>query len=350
MRDASTITIDQDHAIRRAIEILDRGQLGIVLVRDDAHRLAGILTDVDVRKALLRGTSLDAPVGAAMCKTPVVIRAGASASAVLDTMRARGVRQLPVLDADGRIAGVELLYDHERVTPRSAPVVIQAGGQGSRMRPLTDALPKPMLPVGGTPIIEILVQQLARQGFREIYPIVNYLPHVIEDHLGDGSRWGVRVTCLREPRPLGTAGGLALLRGRIAEPFLVVNGDLVTGIDFGELLAAHAESGAFATIGIREHALEVPYGVVRLDGLEVQFVEEKPTIKSYINAGIYAMRPEALDRIPDGPIAMTTLINGFASEGLRTRCFLIHEPWIDVGDPAEYARANEALAARGSGP
>jgi NDP-sugar pyrophosphorylase family protein len=220
--------------------------------------------------------------------------------------------------------------------------VVMAGGQGVRLRPLTESLPKPMLQVAGRPILERIVLNLVGFGVKRIFLSINYLGHVIEDHFGDGARFGIRIEYLREPEPLGTAGALAMLPEAPGEAVLVMNGDLVTSADLGALLDFHVAGGYAATIGIRRYLHTIPFGCVeREDGL-VRRVDEKPTIAKEVNGGIYAVEPSLLALVPRGvPSTMPALIEGALARGERVAAFEIHDDWIDVGQREQLARARE---------
>ncbi len=314
--------VPETGSLRDAMTALDRGARQIALVVDADGRLVGVVTDGDVRRALLGGASLDDPVSPRTSRRFVSVGPGDGRAEALDLMRARRVSAVPVVDGSGRPAGLHLL--HEFIEPVERPnwAVVMAGGQGTRLRPLTDAIPKPMLRVAGRPILERIVLHLVGHGIRRMFVSVNYLGHVIEDHFGDGSAYGARIEYLREAEALGTAGSLTLLPSLPEAPILVMNGDLVTSADVGGLLDAHAASGAVATVGVRRYLHTVPFGCVERDGDRVVRLEEKPTLARDVNSGIYAISPVLLERVPVGRASsMPDLLEGALDRGERVAAY-----------------------------
>ena len=272
----------------------------------------------------------------------VSVRASEGRAEVLELMRARRIGAIPVLDADGHPAGLHLLHTFLVPLERTNRAVVMAGGQGVRLRPLTDTVPKPMLRVAGRPILERTILHLVGSGITRISISVNYLGDVIEAHFEDGSRFGARIDYLREDEPLGTAGALGLLPEPPTEPVLLMNGDLVTSADVGGLLDAHTQLGASATIGVRRYVHAVPFGCVERDGDRVVRLEEKPTIEREVNSGIYALSPEAVARVGRGQrLSMPELIEGLLADGLPVAAFEIEDDWIDVGQREQLARARD---------
>jgi NDP-sugar pyrophosphorylase family protein len=255
-------------------------------------------------------------------------------------MRARRIDAVPVVDADGRPVGLHLLQQFLEPVIRTNWAVIMAGGQGTRLRPLTDHLPKPMLTVAGRPIIERLVLHLVGFGLKRIFVAVNYLGDVIEEHLGDGTRLGARVAYLREDEPLGTAGALGLLPEPPTEPLLLLNGDLVTSADLGGLLDAHVEGGYRATFGTRRYLHTVPFGTIERDGDRVVRLDEKPTLEREVNSGICALDPSVVARVlPGRRIDTPDLIADLLASGEPVGAFEIEDEWIDVGQREQLAAA-----------
>jgi dTDP-glucose pyrophosphorylase len=334
--------VPEGGSLRDAMTALDRGAGQIALAVDADGRLAGVATDGDVRRALLRGAALDDPLAPALTRTCVTVDVDHGRAAVLELMAARRINGIPVLDGDGRPVGLHLLHEFLEPVRRPNWAVVMAGGQGVRLRPLTDSIPKPMLQVAGRPILERIVLNLVGFGVKRIFLSVNYLGHVIEEHFGDGGRFGIRIEYLREPEPLGTAGALAMLPEPPRDAVLVMNGDLVTSADLGALLDFHAAGDFVATIGIRRYLHTIPFGCVdRADGL-VTRVDEKPTIAREVNGGIYALEPELLARVPRGaPSTMPALIEGALGRSERVGAFEIQDDWIDVGQREQLARARE---------
>jgi dTDP-glucose pyrophosphorylase len=326
--------------IRDAMLALNRGAVRIALAIDDDGRLVGVATDGDIRRALLEGAALDAPLGAVLTRGFVAVSPADGRSDVLDLMRARGVGAIPVVGADGRPIGLHLL--HEFIEPVSRPnrALVMAGGQGLRLRPITESTPKPMLRVAGRPILERIVLHLVGHGIKRISISVNYLGQVIEDHFGDGRAFGCTIDYIREERPLGTAGAIGLLAEPPADALVVMNGDLVTQADLGALLDLHARSGFAATVGIRRYLHTVPFGCVERDGDRIVALEEKPTVERDVNTGIYAIAPALAARVPRGePLGMPDLLDAALDRGEPVGAFEIADDWIDVGQRDQLERA-----------
>ena len=255
--------------LAETIERIDRSGLQVGLVVDEDRRLLGIVTDGDIRRAILRGCRLDAAIRDVMNPKPRTLRAGAVRADVLAFMRRHKFHHVPLVDGDGRLTGLEILDRLIGATELPNAVVLMAGGRGTRLRPLTEACPKPLLPVGGKPILEHILAGFIEEGFRNFYFSVNYKAEMITEHFGNGERWGVRIDYLREVSPLGTAGSLSLLPERPRHPLIVMNGDLLTKVSFASMLEFHARHGGLATMAVREYDVQIPYGVVTIDNGEI---------------------------------------------------------------------------------
>jgi dTDP-glucose pyrophosphorylase len=328
--------------IRDAMVALDRGAARIALAVDETGRLVGVATDGDLRRALLAGRGLDDPVGDVLNREFVALGTDSDRTDALEFLRARRIAAIPVVDGDRRPVGLHLLQDFVERVERPSWAVVMAGGQGIRLRPLTDTVPKPMLRVAGRPILERIVLHLVGSGIKRVFISVNYLGHLIEAHFGDGSRFGCRIEYLREETPLGTAGALGLLPERPGDPFLLMNGDLVTSADLGGLLDRHVASGDCATIGVRRYLHTVPFGCVERDGDRVIRLDEKPTVQREVNSGIYAFEPAVLDLLEPGRAVSTPdLIGRLLERGDPVGAFEIEDDWIDVGQREQLARARE---------
>ena len=336
------ITLPLTATVREAIGAIDRGAKQIALVVDGAERLVGTVTDGDVRRGLLRGEGFESPVERVMYREFRRLGAEATAQEALSLMRREVVHQVPALDEEGRVVRLFLLEELLKPRTRPNPVLLMAGGEGRRLRPLTEETPKPMLPVGGKPMLERILEQCVDAGFREFWISVHYLKERIQEYFGDGSRWEVAIRYLEEDQPMGTAGALGLLPERPAAPLLVMNGDVLTRVDFGSLLRFHEEHRSAATLCVREHATQIPYGVVQMDDTRVLRLEEKPVVSHYVNAGLYLLNPEILDLLPAAPEScdMPTLFEKAMASSLPVNAFPIHEYWLDVGHPETLDRAN----------
>jgi dTDP-glucose pyrophosphorylase len=317
--------------------MLEKGGKAIVFVADEQEVVIGALTDGDVRRAIIGGAALDSRcLRDAMVHNFVSVTRDMGRAEVLELMRARAVEQIPVLDAQGRLCGLHTMQELFAPLERTNVAVILAGGRGTRLYPLTESVPKPMLTVAGRPILERLVLHLMSHGFNRIYIAVNYLADVIIEYFGDGSRLGCSIQYLREKEPLGTAGALSLLPGPISETALVINGDLVTQCDLGRLLEYHERGGFVATLGLRPHSITIPYGVAHVEDGKLVELKEKPTERMLINAGVYAISPRAVAMIPRGvEYPMTALLTRCHADGLSVGAQVIEDDWMDVGHHAE---------------
>lgn len=345
------VCIVPEATVRDALAAIDRGAVAIALVVRDGRTLVGTVTDGDVRRAILRGASLDAAVTTVMNTQPFVGRATESRETHLERMLARHLRQLPIVDADGALVELRTLDDLVRPAPRDNLAVIMAGGLGERLRPLTENVPKPMLMVGDQPILERVIRSLGRKGFHDVAVSVNFRAEVIEGYFQDGSAWGMNIRYLHERERLGTAGALALLPERPTKPFFVLNADLLTDVDYAALMDFHVDEGAALTMCIAAHDTRIAYGVVDLEGTRVRTITEKPRLTHFINAGIYVLDPRCLDLVtPGAPLDMPTLIDALLARGERVAGFAMRETWLDIGQLHDYQRAVvRAMAANDTG-
>lgn len=327
-------------SVLQAMRAIDRSSLQIALVVDEERRMLGVLTDGDIRKRILQGVSLEGPIEPFMNRTPVTANAAEPRDEMLARMRARHVRQLPLLDGKQRVVGMVTIDDLLAVQARSNLVVLMAGGAGARLRPLTEATPKPMLKVGDRPVLETILLQFREYGFHRFVITLNYLADQIVTHFGDGSRFDAQIDYVHETEPLGTAGALALLPDRPTEPFFVMNGDLLTKLNFGSLMNFHMSSGAPLTMCVREHSLTMPYGVANISGDRLDHLVEKPTYRYLVNAGIYACNPDVIDLIPKGsPTTVVDVAHKLLAAQQRPAVFPIHEYWVDIGQHVDYVQA-----------
>ncbi len=348
MKDLTYLLILPDQSVREAMAYINNNLQGIVLVVDDARRLLGTVTDGNIRRAILAGTSLDVAVRNLLgtdpdYPKPIVARSDSDRSELLNLMRKRKIRQLPVLDGEERVVDLVTMDDLLPDTMLPLSAVVMAGGLGTRLRPLTNDLPKPMLPVGGRPLMEHIIEGLRGAGIRQVNVTTNYKSEAITEYFGDGRNFGVDIQYVAEDRPLGTAGALGLMDAP-EQPLLVINGDILTKVDFKAMLAFHQENTADLTVGVREYDLKVPYGVVETEGVVVQRIREKPVIKLFVNAGIYLMTPATHQFIPNGEhLDMTELIDILLEKKRRVVSFPICESWMDIGQMEDYKRAQVEL-------
>jgi dTDP-glucose pyrophosphorylase len=348
-RDWRKTLISAAATVRQAIGRLDESAMQIALVLSPDGTLLGTVTDGDIRRGLLRGLDLDSSIESIVYREPLVVPPQLGHDLVLQLMQANRIHQLPVVDESRRVLGLHL-WD-ELVVPGQRPnlIVIMAGGQGSRLRPYTENCPKPLLPLGSKPMLEHIIERAHAEGFERFVLAIHYLGHMIEDYFGDGRRWRVNIEYVREESPLGTAGAVGLLNPRPDAPFLVSNADVLTDIHYGELLDFHCRHGASATMAVRLHEWQHPFGVVRTKGVDIVGFEEKPVARSHINAGIYVLEPSALDVLSAGDRCdMPLLFSRLQERSARTIVYPMHEPWLDVGRPDDYRSAQKSM--RGASP
>lgn len=329
--------------IKEAIANLDHTGVKIALVVDERLVLEGTISDGDIRRGLLRGLTMESRISDIVHRTPLVVPPGIGRDTVLNLMTANKIQQIPIVDEQRAVLGLHLWDTIAEAPVRPNAMVIMAGGLGRRLLPLTENCPKPLLPVAGKPMLEHIIEHAKAEGFRHFVLAIHYLGHMIENHFGDGSRFDVRIEYLKEESPLGTAGALSLLSPRPNVPFVVSNGDVMTDIRYGDVLDFHIRHNAAGTMAVRLHEWQHPFGVVQTDGVEIVGFEEKPIARTHINAGIYALSPEALSfLVPNSPATMPELFARLQTKSLRTVAYPMHEPWLDVGRPDDLRTINEA--------
>jgi dTDP-glucose pyrophosphorylase len=354
-QNSDELFVRQTDSIRDAMSRIDRNARGIVFVVGEDHRLENTVTDGDIRRAILAGLGLDASI-AELLKTgwkatgrlPVTASSESTREEQLAIMARMRVRHLPLIDGHGKVAGVSMFKAEDAADKKTEelPVqaVIMAGGFGTRLRPFTDNMPKPMLPIGGRPLMERTIERLHRSGINRINITTHYLPEKIIQHFGTGKRFGVELNYVSEEEPLGTAGSLGLV-GETAEPLLVMNGDILTRVDYKELLDFHRANKAELTVGVRQYEFKVPYGVIEANDGIVRVLKEKPSYNFLVNAGIYLLEPSVRKLIPpDVRFDMTDLIDQLLTNGGVVASFPIVEYWVDIGQHDDLKRAQDDIS------
>lgn len=336
--------------LQEAIANLNKSGFQIALITGEDGTLVGTLTDGDIRRGLLRGMNLGSPIASIVQRDALLAPPEMGRQMVLQFMKANRIHQLPIVDDQRRVVGLHLWDSLMIPAVRSNLMVVMAGGAGTRLRPHTESCPKPMLPVAGKPMLEHIVIRCREDGFRRFVFAVHYLGHVIEEYFGSGEQWGVEIDYIRERQPLGTAGALGLLHVRPDEPLVVSNGDILTDIRFSELVDFHGRHAASATMAVRSHEWQHPFGVVNTNGIDIVNFVEKPVATTHVNAGMYVLEPAALDCLGrDEACDMPRLFERLQGKGMRTIAYPMHEPWLDVGRPNEYAEADTAFRQGKSG-
>lgn len=338
------LTVSPYETVRAAFERLHTAGRGLVVVIDDHQRVVGTLTDGAIRRVALAAGTLDAPVTSLLSRRPLLVPATSSDRQVAELLAAERVRSVAMVDGD-RLVGVRSLDDVGRSRGPTPVAVVMVGGRGERLRPLTDRLPKPLLRVGPTSIVERIVANLGRAGVHDVYLTVNYMAEEFEERLGDGERLGVSLHYVHEDEVMGTAGGLSLVPTPPDAPVLVTNGDLVTTVDYASLFDFHwHHRGAITVTGV-EHLTNVPYGVLRIAEHHLLGIDEKPSRRDLVSAGMYVLEPEVLRLVPPGvEVGMPDLIADVITEGLPVHVFPVLERWFDIGSPEEFERVLLAFA------
>ncbi len=345
MIDASSIMLPEDAPLIQAMEVLEKTQAKIVLVVDAQKKLVGSVVDGDMRRAFLRGRTLQTPISEVMHKSPTVLPVTSSRQQILEAMHKLEVKQIPLISPDGTIAGIAVHDMLMGLVHQDRPnrVVIMAGGKGKRLMPITSDMPKPMVAVGGKPILEWILLRFTHYGFRNFTFAINYLGHMIEDYFGDGSRFGCHIEYVKEKEFLGTAGALSLLPAQEKNPLIVMNGDILSSIDFAGLVDFHDADNASATVCARSHRMEVPFGVIELQNGYLNSIVEKPVYDNLISAGIYVLSPDALKYIaPNTVTDMPGLLLSLVQDKKKVGVFSLQEDWVDIGrhDDLERAKRN----------
>jgi dTDP-glucose pyrophosphorylase len=326
--------------ISDAVLSLERSAVKIAVVVDDAGLMHGTISDGDIRRGLIQGLDLKSSIENIVQNDALIVPPDIDRATVLRLMDINKIFQIPIVDKNNKVIGLHLWTLINESVERHNILVIMAGGEGTRLRPETEKCPKPLLPVNGKPILEHIIERAKLEGFTQFILAIKYLGHMIENYFGNGSDLGVQITYLREDSPLGTAGALKLINPVPERPFVVTNGDVMTDIKYGELLDFHTRTSAFATMSVRSHEWQHPFGVVKLDGIDVIGFEEKPVFRSHINAGVYVLEPGALEFLDGERCDMPSLFERCQKQNLKTIAYPMHEPWLDVGRPDDLRKAN----------
>ena len=340
MKNIEHIKIGPDASVKEALEIIDNGAMQIALVVNENDTLLGTLTDGDIRRGLLKGLDLNSPIESIIFKTPTIAKISDTKEEILKLALSKKLHQIPIVDDAGKILGIQEIEELIKPKEKTNKVVLMVGGLGARLRPLTENTPKPMLKVGNKPILQTIVEKFAEYGYTDIVMCVNYKSHIIQDYFGDGSKFGVNVEYILEEQRMGTAGALSLLKEKPTEPFFVMNGDLLTDVNFSHLLDFHSFGNSEATMCVREYEYQIPYGVIEIKDSEISSIVEKPIQKFFVNAGIYVLSPSVFNYIPENEFFdMPTLFNILIEKQKKVSSFPIHEYWLDIGRMSDFEQA-----------
>jgi len=330
--------------IKDAIKVLSEASLRIVLIVDEDLTLLGTVTDGDIRRGLLRRLTLASPISEVINTKPIVVPQNFAREVVLKIMSSNVIFQIPVVDENSKLVGLHIWEEYSTSAVRDNVMVIMAGGRGTRLLPRTEKTPKPMLLLGGKPILEHIIHRAKAAGITEFVLAIHHLGGVIEEYFGNGQSLGVNISYIKEKSPLGTAGALELLYPKPIKPIIVANGDVITDIRYGDILEFHCQNNAMATMAVQIHESQNPFGVVRTSGISITGYEEKPIVKSLVNAGVYVLNPSVLDFLEkDAECSMPTLFEVLRAEGLNTIAFPLHERWLDLGAPSDLAKALDEI-------
>jgi len=341
MKSYKQILLKPTSLLKEALQIIDKGAMRIALVVDDNGKLIGTLTDGDIRRGLLNNLGLEDSIEGIIFRTPTVCTTDNTKEEILQTALDKNIHQIPIVDSSGRLVGIEEVDTLLRPRIKTNQVILMVGGLGTRLRPLTEKTPKPMLKVGNRPILETIILNFKKYGFINIVLSVSYKSEVIEEYFRDGSDFGVNIEYIHEEQRMGTAGALSLMRDKLNEPFFVMNGDLLTNINFEQMMDYHLSNSSIATMGVREYDFQVPYGVININNKDIISIEEKPVHKFFVSGGVYILDTKSLDFIPDNEFYdMPILFEKLIENDLKSISFPIHEYWLDIGRMEEFKRAN----------
>ena len=341
MKSYQNILLTPTSTIKEALKIIDSGAMKLAIVIDEDEKLIGTLTDGDIRRGLLGDLTLNDSIETIIYKTPTVCNIEDTKEKILEVAIAKKLYQIPIVDNDGKLIGIEEVDELLKAKYKSNKVVLMVGGLGTRLYPLTKNTPKPMLKVGNKPILETIILNFKKYGFTDIILGVSYKSEIIENYFGDGSNFGVSIKYIHEEKRMGTAGALSLIRDELNEPFFVMNGDLLTNINFEHMMDYHIQNSSTATMGVREYDFQIPYGVVHVDGINIKSIEEKPVHNFYVSGGVYVLNPDSLRYIPQNEyFDMPTLFENIIANGKKSISFPIREYWLDIGRIEEFEKAN----------
>lgn len=341
MKSIKDITTNKKTSIKDVIKIIDKSAKQICLVMDNNQRLIGTVTDGDIRKGLLNNISLSDPVDSISNKTPITANINDSREQILNIFKTEKIHQIPIINDNNIVVGIEIIDEIFSKKKYNNTVILMVGGIGSRLRPLTEDIPKPMLNIGGKPILQTIVEGFQKSGFTKIIMCTGYKSEKIQDYFKDGSKFGVEIEYIVEDSKTGTVGALTLLKKRPKEVFFVMNGDLLTNVNFKKMLDFHKINESQATMCVREYDHTVPFGVVACDNHKISSIDEKPVHSFFVNAGIYLLEPECIDLIPKNEFFnMTSLFEKILSKGGNATAFPLQEYWLDIGRISEYNKAN----------
>ncbi|NFN92754.1 CBS domain-containing protein [Clostridium botulinum] len=342
--DIEKLIILENSTIKTALMKIDETGQGIVLVTDNRNKLLGTITDGDIRRALLAGKCLESPICNVVHNSPVCANVHMSKEEIKDLFIKKAIKQIPVIDDENKVIDIISIHDILLPEGNENPVIIMAGGLGTRLKELTKEVPKPMLKVGQYPILQHIINNFKQYGYNKIFISVNYKSEIIENYFQNGYAHGVKIDYLKEQKRMGTAGGIKLASESLNTPFFVINGDIFTSLNVDNMMKFHKQNNFDITVGIRKHMFQIPYGVVEIENSYIIELKEKPTIDYFINAGVYCLNPSVLRYIPENKyFEITDLINICIENDLKVGSYEINEYWMDIGHLEDYNKVNQDI-------
>ncbi|MCZ8531819.1 nucleotidyltransferase family protein [Psychrobacillus psychrodurans] len=341
MRNWRSILVNENNTLLETMKVIDESTMQFAAVVDEEQELLGTVTDGDIRRGILRGEGLDVPIKQIMNPSPICASIKNTYSDCLNLLKKHKLKQLPIISEGNKIIDIIFADEDPTMKHNGNTVILMAGGLGTRLRPLTENMPKPMLSVGNKPILETIIEGFKQHGFTNFVISVNYKKEIIQDYFQDGAAFGVSISYIEEDKRMGTAGALSLLKEKPNNPIFVMNGDLLTQVNFEQLLHFHEDTDAIATMCVREYEYQIPYGVIETDGQQLVSIKEKPVQRSFVNAGIYVLSPEVFDYIPNGEFYdMPDLFKQLMDKQNNVSAFPVREYWLDIGHMSDFERAN----------
>jgi len=291
---------------------------------------------------LLEGLDLNNAIKSLIVKEPIVIKNNESKEKILKLAMSKKIHHIPVVDDKGVLIKIEKVNYPEIPDKKNNKVILMVGGLGTRLGNLTKNTPKPMLKVGDKSILQTIVERFTNYGYTNITMCLNYKSHIIQDYFGDGSKFGINLDYILEEERLGTAGALSLIKENPVDPFFVMNGDILTDANIENIHNSYVSSNADALMCVREYNYQVPYGVVETSNNAIASIEEKPTQRFFVNAGIYMLSPKILEYIPQNEFFnMTTLFEKLIEKDKNVISYPLNGYWLDIGRFEEFKRAND---------
>jgi len=343
MKKINKIKLKKESTISDALKIISKGNLQIAIVLNAKEELIGTITDGDIRRGFLKGLNLKSKINSIIFRKPTIVNKSLSREQIIKIAISKKIYQLPVVDNNRKVVGIYILNDLLNKRKKNNKVIIMAGGKGTRLLPLTKNIPKPMLTLGKKPILQIIIEKFAKYGYKDFTICVNYKSKVIQDYFKNGSKYGVKIDYILEKKRMGTAGALSLLKKKPSNPFFIMNGDLITNVNFEKMLDFHLEKSAIASMCVKEHNIQTRYGEVGLENENIVYLKEKPKYKFFVNAGIYILNPECIDLVPNKFYDMTTLFKKMISINKKIVSYPLGEYWIDIGLENDFKKANSDI-------